>query len=135
MRPHNRQRNGLQTIPFVGFHVLASILSFVVMVAVSGQAGWAKDSETSNPITVRKTEDGLHFQVPADWPIEKRGGVTAPIPIEEYLSRKFKGVETQVQALEQRINGLDVRQRAVEETIKQERQARRAADEASSAPQ
>ncbi len=114
---------------------LAAALGVVAIALAGGTTAGAKDPETADPVTVKKTESGLHFQVPADWPIEKRGGVMAPIPIEEYLSRKFKGIETQIQALEQRLNGLDVRQRALEEAVTQERQARRAAENASSPPQ
>ena len=42
----------------------------------------AEDATSAERPTVKKTEDGLHFNLPADWPIEKRGGITAPIPIE-----------------------------------------------------
>jgi len=40
-----------------------------------------------------KEVDGLRFKVPEDWPIEKRGGVLAPIPTEEYVSMKFKDID------------------------------------------
>lgn len=105
----------------------------LVAIALTGEnAAGAKDAETADPVTIKKTESGLHFQVPTDWPIEKRGGVMAPIPIEEYLSRKFNDVATQVRALEQRFNGLEARQRTLEDTVTQERQARRAAENAQS---
>ena len=87
------------------------------------QRVWAADRTTEDApqdVTVDKTSERLHFKVPADWPIEKRGGVTAPIPIEEYLARKFKALEGSVQSMEQRVNGLDLRLRVVEEEKKKQ---------------
>lgn len=46
-----------------------------------------------------KKKNGLNFQVPEDWPIEKRGGITAPIPTEEYISIKFKATEEEFKAV------------------------------------
>jgi prefoldin subunit 5 len=46
-----------------------------------------------------KAMKGLNFQVPEDWPIEKRGGIVAPIPTEEYVAKKFKSVAEELQAL------------------------------------
>ena len=79
--------------------------------------GRAEDTKADD-VTVTKTAEKLNFKVPPDWPIEKRGGVMAPIPIEEYLGRKFTGISAQLQALEERLNGLDVRVRVLEEAAK-----------------
>lgn len=79
--------------------------------------GWAAD-RAEEPVTVRKTKEGLHFNLPADWPVEKRGGVMAPIPVEEYLAKKFQELDARLQAIEQRFNGFDVRLRVVEEQLK-----------------
>ncbi|OGX36771.1 MAG: hypothetical protein A3C36_06570 [Omnitrophica WOR_2 bacterium RIFCSPHIGHO2_02_FULL_52_10] len=46
-----------------------------------------------------KKVDGLNFQVPEDWPIEKRGGVLGPIPTEEYVSMKFKDIDEEFESL------------------------------------
>jgi len=46
-----------------------------------------------------KEVDGLRFTVPEDWPVEKRGGVVGPIPIEEYISMKFKNVQTEMDGI------------------------------------
>jgi hypothetical protein len=94
----------------------------------------AEDAASSEPPTVQKTSEGLHFKVPPDWPIEKRGGIMAPIPIEEYLARKFKALEAQLQALEQRLNGFDVRLRVVEEQAKKQREGLRSSEASSDAP-
>ena len=39
-----------------------------------------------------RTQKGLRFTVPEDWPIEKRGGGLAPIPVEEYVLKRFKEI-------------------------------------------
>ncbi len=80
--------------------------------------GTAAAEEQSAEGTVKKTKDALHFQLPPDWPVEKRGGMTVPIPVEEYLGQKFKAIESRLQALEQRFNGFDVRVRVLEEALK-----------------
>ena len=94
-----------------------------VWLAAAAAAGLAAasavEADSKEGATVQKTKDGLHFKLPSDWPLEKRGGVTAPIPIEEYLSKKFSAVSSQLQSLEQRVNGLDVKLRVVEEALKQ----------------
>lgn len=41
----------------------------------------------------------LNFQVPEDWPIEKRGGLMTPIPTEEYMLSKFKEIEKEFQTI------------------------------------
>ena len=88
----------------------------------------AKEDRSKDEVTVRKTEEGLRFNLPPDWPVEKRGGVMAPIPIEEYLARKFKVIESRLQILEQRLNGLDVRLRVQEEAMKKSNQGMRATE-------
>ena len=106
------------------------IVSGVVLVTVLvGSPVRAEDSESSETATVHKTSDGLHFNVPPDWPIQKRNGVTGPIPIEEYLARKFKALESRLQALEQHLSSLDIRLRVVEEETKKQRQGLRSAEQ------
>ena len=100
-----------------------------VLLLAGAAAARAKDSGKTDPATVRKTEDGLHFNVPPDWPIEKRNGVTGPIPVEEYLARKFQALGAQLQGLEQRLSGLDVRLRVLEEESKKQRQGLRSMEQ------
>jgi len=52
-----------------------------------------------------KISKGLNFQVPEDWPVEKRGGIVAPIPIEEYLEIKFTAVEEKFEAIKDELSG------------------------------
>ena len=82
-----------------------------------------EEEGSTEPVTVRTSKDRLHFALPPDWPVEKRGGILAPIPIEEYLAKKFKTIETHLQGLEQRLGSLDLRLRVLEEELKKQRQA------------
>ena len=93
-------------------------LGLALAAPLGAEAATAKE----DAVTVQKTKEGLHFNLPPDWPVEKRGGVMGPIPIEEYLSKKFSALNTQLQSLEQRLNGLDVRLRVAEEELKKQRQ-------------
>ena len=113
---------------FISVFLWPFCVSVVLALAIAGPAG-AEEAAKPEPATVRKSKDGLQFQVPPDWPVEKRGGITAPIPIEEYLGRKFTAIEAQLQGLEQRFNGLDVRLRVVEEELKKQRQAQRSMEQ------
>ncbi len=106
----------------------AAITAVVLAISVPGYA--EEPASKDRKPTVRKTEDGLHFNVPPDWPIEKRAGVTAPIPIEEYLAKKFSAIESRLQVLEQRVNGLDVRLRVQEEASKRPGQGLRSSEPA-----
>lgn len=113
-----------------GLPVGIVVASGMIVMVVGGYAASAAEENISKePVTVKKTEEGLHFNVPADWPIEKRGGITAPIPIEEYLARKFKALESRLQTLEDRFNGFDVRLRVLEEDAKKRRQSLRSAEQ------
>lgn len=47
-----------------------------------------------------KSAKGLHFNVSSeDWPIEKRGGLLGPIPVEEYVVIKFKAINEEFQTI------------------------------------
>ena len=74
----------------------------------------AQAEEEEQSPTVVRTSDGLKFAVPPDWPIEKRNGVVGPIPIEEYLGRKFGALDKKVQALEQKVGALESKVSALE---------------------
>ena len=106
----------------VGKRFACSLIIALGLVAVAAPTiSRAEDaSKGSEPVTVRKNKEGLNFTLPPDWPIEKRGGITAPIPVEEYLGKKFSAVESRLKLLEQQYNGLDVRLRIVEEALKRQ---------------
>ena len=64
---------------------------------------------------VLKESKGLKFKVPADWPVEERDGGVGPIPAEEYMSRKFSAVATQIETLERRLSALEKRLSVLEQ--------------------
>ncbi len=68
----------------------------IIIIITNCPAVFAKDND--DPIIVKNR---LRFAVPEDWPIEKRGGIVAPIPMEEYLIIKFKAVESQFDSIDQ----------------------------------
>ncbi len=80
-----------------------------------GPLAWAEDAAAAKPLMQRKAVKGVTFVLPPDWPIEERDGFTAPIPIEEYLARKFRTIESRLQMLEQRLSGFDLRLRILEQ--------------------
>lgn len=93
----------------------------IVLAAACPGVGAAESAEKETPVTVRKTSEGLHFQLPPDWPVEKRGTLVGPIPIEEYVARKFGAMEQRLKVLEQQVGSLDVRVRVLEEDAKRQR--------------
>ena len=93
-------------------------LSLIGLLAAGEGFAQAEDGAATERPTVRKTQEQLHFELPLDWPVEKRGGIVGPIPVEEYLAMKFKALEARLQVIEQRLNGLDLRLRVVEEGLK-----------------
>ena len=93
---------------------LLGLLTVLALPLIATAEG-GKDQE---PATVRKTQDQLHFQLPPDWPIERRGGIVGPIPVEEYLAQKFNALDARLQMIEREINGFDLRLRVLEEAGK-----------------
>ena len=73
--------------------------------------------------SARPDTGGLQFSVPDDWPIEKRNGAVGPIPIEEYMKLRFDRVETQMNALDARVQQLEenIAQRDKEENARRAR--------------
>ena len=107
-------------------------LFFALVLALCSAAGGLGAAEPNSAEgTVRKTKGGLQFQVPADWPIEERNGMVGPIPIEEYLGRKFKAIDAQLQGIEQRLSSVDLRLRVLEEQAKQAAKPLQSSEQAS----
>lgn len=103
------------------------LLAAVVLalgLCLPGQAAEENEDKT----TVVKTRDGLKFKVLTDWPIEKRNGVVAPIPIEEYLSKKFAAFQKRLHATEEQVASLEFRMRALEEELKKPKKLEMPAD-------
>ena len=88
-----------------------------LMLVVAGPMAHAEDTKPE-PVTVKKSQERLNFQLPPDWPIERRGGMVGPIPVEEYLAMKFKALDARLQTIEQTLSGLDLRVRVLEDAAK-----------------
>lgn len=67
---------------------------------------------------VVKSQNGLQFTVPEDWPVEERAGVVGPIPVEEYLTGKLNQVNAKLHSLERQVTSFEVRMRVLEEASK-----------------
>ena len=86
-------------------------------------AGGDEGSASTQSQTVIKKKDGLRFNVPSDWPVEERNGAVGPIPIEEYLAKKFASLESRLRVIEQQVNSYDLRLRVLEEAKKSSKPA------------
>lgn len=106
-------------------------LAWLVVVAwfVNPSAAWAQDASTGGDELVVKQKKGLQFKLPADWPIEERDGLVSPIPIEEYLSRKFTAVNARLEALHKAIGDLQTRMYAVEQELRENKKVLQSAVE------
>jgi len=93
-------------------------VAFLFFLCVLLQPTAAEEKEATTVVT----KEGLHFKLPPDWPVEKRGGVVAPIPIEEYLAQKFSAIQSRLQALEQQMVGLELKLRVMEEELKRRKE-------------
>jgi len=64
-----------------------------------------KEAENFNYQTVT-TSEGLNFRVPEDMPIEKRNGIVAPIPFDEYMYGKFKQIDERLKSMEAKLDSI-----------------------------
>ena len=90
-----------------------AILELVFMMGLP--CSWADEAarEESNPEIV-KNYRGLQFKVPKDWPIEKVGNAIGPIPMEEYMSRKFADLTERLKKQEDAMAAMEKRLATVE---------------------
>lgn len=68
----------------------------IILVGVAGMILFAGNNSHAQ---VSKKVGKLNFQVPEDWPVEKRGGLMMPVETEEYVSIKFKEIEKEFLAV------------------------------------
>ncbi len=110
----------------VGGRILLLGTGLVLLPAAVARS--VEDQQEAAQATVVKTTDQLHFNLPPDWPVERRGGITAPIPVEEYLAMKFAALEGRLRALDQQFQGLEIRLRVMEESARSQQHALRSAE-------
>lgn len=79
----------------------------VTMLALGSLAIAQTVEERENLVT--KELKGFKFKVPADWPVEDRNGQVGPVPVEEYLSKKFIAVSARLADIETRLTAVETR--------------------------
>ncbi|HTL47663.1 MAG TPA: hypothetical protein VL688_06315 [Verrucomicrobiae bacterium] len=82
------------------------VLAVAAAFLCSPRALSAEEKSPHDYVTV-KSQEGLTFNVPEDWPVEKRGSTVGPVPVEEYLAMKFAKVNERIDALEKRVSQLE----------------------------
>lgn len=87
------------------------ILPIFMMIFSSGLSAQEDRYEHSDDDStyVLKTQDGLTFRVPEDMPIEKRDGVVAPMPFNEYIFLKIKQINKDLSDVKDRLSALEKR--------------------------
>ena len=133
-------RNGreLATISGPAMKILKLMpIMLCVGLALALKSSAEEATQAASAQTVIKKKDGLRFNVPSDWPVEERNGAVGPIPIEEYLAKKFASLESRLRVLEQQVNSYDLRLRVLEESKKSSRPGGtlRSGERESAAPQ
>jgi hypothetical protein len=53
------------------------------------------------------TKEGLNFRVPEDMPIQKKDGIVAPVPFDEYMYGKFKKMDARLERIEQQLASIE----------------------------
>jgi len=92
-------------------------MAILLLVFLAGDpCGWTDETETNdemNPYVV-KSYEGIQFKVLKDWPIEKVGNRVGPIPMDEYLSRKFNDLTLRLKKQEDAMAAMEKRLATVE---------------------
>ena len=93
---------------------VAKALIFAVLLGWAGSSLAADDSERTQVEEDLKnygfktvtTPEGLHFNVPDDMPIQKKDGLVAPLPFDEYLYYKFRKMDEKLSEMGKKIDKL-----------------------------
>jgi len=97
---------------------LKRVLSVIAVAALFLTAGlpfgWAEEKALGESTHKVKNYRGLQFKVPEDWPIEKVGNTIGPIPIEDYMSRKFAVLTERIEKQDKAMAALEKRVETVE---------------------
>lgn len=104
-------------------------LSFLILLsALLSSPAWAEDPSDSQKMEdeMKKyrfetvtTKEGFKFSIPSDMPIERKDGLVAPIPFEEYLYIKFKMIEERIGKMEKRLDSMEGKLLAKIEEVKE----------------
>ncbi len=103
----------------------------IIRVGVAGMILFAGNNSYAQ---VSKKVGKLNFQVPEDWPVEKRGGLMMPVETEEYVSIKFKEIEKEFLAVRdefsEKFSGFQSDLKSIEEDLSKEIKKFRSENEA-----
>ncbi len=81
-----------------------TVFLIVLVSAVPALCAAADQDETNFRYQTVTSKDGLTYRIPEDMPIEKRGGIEAPIPFDEYMYGKFKQMDVRLQRMEAQLD-------------------------------
>ncbi len=89
-------------------YIILLIFSLSVLLNAEEIQKEQKDEKSDADIPyIVKTKEGLIFRVPEDMPIEKRGGIVAPVPFNEYVSRKLKLMNDDLNEIKVRLDKIE----------------------------
>ncbi|MCM8812288.1 MAG: hypothetical protein NC910_04490 [Candidatus Omnitrophica bacterium] len=97
---------------------ILGLLGGIIAAMVCGPVAAGEERETNKPAMVVKESRGIRFVLPADWPLEEKDGVVGPIPVEDYVGRKFSAAERRITDLEKRLEFLEKRLKAAEDELR-----------------
>lgn len=88
--------------------LLLRLTGLIAIVTALAYPVWAEEESKPNfEYKTVTTPEGLTFRVPEDMPIEKRGGIVAPIPFDEYMYGKFAKVEGRLYKIETKLTRME----------------------------
>ncbi len=82
------------------------IFLFILISPAVGQEE-KKEEEGFEYKTLIRTVNGINFDIPEDRPIEKRGGIVAPMEVDKYVALKFSKLEERLQNMEDSIKRIE----------------------------
>lgn len=85
----------------------AALAETAVETAVEAKSDAPAPSVENFKYTTVTTPEGLTFRVPEDMPIEKRNGIVAPIPFDEYMYGKFRQMDARMSSIEARLGRIE----------------------------
>ena len=90
---------------------------FLVLFIFAASSAWAElTDEQKNEVRTDannfkyqdvQTQAGLNFRVPEDMPIEKKNGIEAPLPFDEYMYGKFKQIDGRLENIEKKLDNIE----------------------------
>lgn len=84
------------------------LMGLFLLVPISHSAESTTPEDDSNfKYKTITTKDGLNFRVPEDMPIQKKDGIVAPMPFDEYMYGKFKKIDMRLEHMETQLQNIE----------------------------